>query len=129
MDRDHYSGFRPPDDFDTVVHQITVMLTWWTQLEHEGIPCEKLTDLIDYLTGEPLVRATKAPAMHKEFDALGDNFQVLLELHRKLQRKNLSVQGIVQSISAWTQGHLTSAVVVTPSTPSKSSICILKRRQ
>ena len=126
---DHYyqaPRVRPPDDFDTVVHKITVLLTWWTQMEREGLPVQEMTNLIDSMTHEPLARAATAVAMYKGFDAVADDLQTLLRLHRELQRKGFSVQGIQQAVRALEKGPLTRAVTRPESTPSKSSAFVLK---
>ena len=126
MDHYHFSWVRPPDDFDTVVHKITVLLTWWTQMGREGVPRQNITNLIDALTHVPLARATTAPAMYKELDALTENLQILLELHRELKQKGLSMQGIQQSIGVLVDGPLTRAAIGPESIPSKSAACVLK---
>ncbi len=129
MDHPQSSGVRPPDDFDTVVHKINVLLTWSTQMGREGVPREKMINLIESLTHGPLVRAMTAPAMYKDFDALGDDLQILFELHRVLRHEGFSVEGIHQSICAWMEGPVNSAVVGSPSNLSKLCVYILKRRQ
>ena len=96
-------------------------------MERERVPLHELANLIEYLTYEPLTRATTAPAMYKEFDDLPDNLQTIIGLHRELQHKGLCVQGIHQSIRVWVGGPLTSAAIGSPSNLSRSSVYILKR--
>ena len=95
-------------------------------MERERVPPHEMANLIEYLTYEPLARATTAPAMYKEFDALTENLQILFGLHRELEHKGLSVQGIHQSIRIWVEGPLSSAAIGPESNQSKSSARVLK---
>lgn len=127
MDHHQSSGARPPDNFDTVVHKITVLLTCWADMEREGTPLQETMDLIESLTLEPLARATTAAAMSTEFDAVTDNLQTLLRLHHELQHKGFSVQGIRYLIHFLLGGPVPRAALGPHSHSGRSTAWMRKR--
>ena len=98
-------------------------------MERERVPLHDMAKLIEYLTHEPLTRATTVAAMATEFDTVTDNLQTLLRLHDELQHKGFSVRGIRYLIHFLVEGAVTRADIGPESNLSKSPACMLKHRQ
>lgn len=95
-------------------------------MEREGAPLQETKDLIEFLTHEPLARATAAAATSTEFDAVTDNLQTLLRLHHELEHKGFSVEGIRYLIYFLLGGPVPHAALGPHLHPGKSFAYLLK---